>query len=116
MRFHDFSFGSLGIDGRTYESDVVVDHGDVRRRKKKPSKPFRGEYGHTPLSAAEAIPWDCRRLVVGTGAGGGLPVMAEVKAEAARRGVELLVLPTAEAIAVLNRGRRGTNAILHITC
>jgi hypothetical protein len=65
MRFGRFKFGSVQIDGVTYEYDVVIDGGSIRKRKKKPSKPFRNAYGHTPLSAAEDIPWHCRRLVVG---------------------------------------------------
>ena len=32
MRFEGFSFGS---DGVSYDQDVVIDRGDVRRRKKK---------------------------------------------------------------------------------
>ena len=35
MRFEDFVFGSIRIDGVTYEHDVVIDHGDIRKRKKK---------------------------------------------------------------------------------
>ena len=67
MRFEDFTFGSIRIDGVTYEHDVVIDRGWVRKRKKKPSKKYRAEFGHTPLSLEEKIPWQCRRLVVGTG-------------------------------------------------
>jgi hypothetical protein len=74
MRFQKFSFGSIRIDGVTYEHDVVIDRGDVRKRKKKPSKKFRGEFGHTPVSVEEKIPWQCRRLIIGTGAGA-LPVI-----------------------------------------
>ena len=51
------AFGILEIDGVRYEHDVVVDEGRVTKRKKGPSKPLRGQYGHTPLSAREAIPW-----------------------------------------------------------
>jgi hypothetical protein len=51
----------------TYEHDVVIDHGTIRKRRKKPSKRFRATFGHTPLSADEEIPWNCRRLVIGTG-------------------------------------------------
>jgi len=64
MRFNTFSFGSLQIDDITYDHDVVIDRGDVRKRKKRPSKKFRDEYGHTPLSAEEETPWKCRRLVL----------------------------------------------------
>ena len=86
MRFEKFSFGSIRIDGVIYEHDVVIDGGQVRKRKKKPSKKFRGDFGHTPLSIEEEIPWKCHRLVIGTGTGA-LPVMKEVKLEAQRRHV-----------------------------
>src|SRR5438128_7003163 len=84
MRFGSFKFGSIQIDGVTYEYDVVIDGGSIRKRKKKPSKPFRSSYGHTPLSAAEDIPWRCRRLVVGTGAHGALPIMRRSSARLRR--------------------------------
>ncbi len=115
IRFEGFSFGSIRIDGITYEHDVVIDRGEVRKRKKKPSKKFREDFGHTPLSAEEKIPWKCGRLIVGTGTGA-LPVMEEVKNEARRRDVQLLILPTAKAIEELRKNPEDTNAILHITC
>ena len=89
MRFEAFSFGSIRIDGVTYDHDVVIDQGKISKRSKKPSKKFREEFGHTPLSVEEAIPWRCRRLVIGTGTGA-LPVMEEVKDEARRRKIKLL--------------------------
>jgi hypothetical protein len=105
MEFDAFSFGSIRIDGTTYEHDVVIDRGEVRKRKKKPSRTLRDTFGHTPLSLEEKIPWKCRRLVVGTGAHGGLPVMDEVSREAKRRKIELITLPTADAIVELNLRR-----------
>ena len=116
MKFGDFSFGTIKIDGTVYEHDVVIDRGKTRKRKKKPSKQFRDDFGHTPLSVEERIPWKCHQLVIGTGAHGNLPVMDQVKREAERRKVELVVLPTAEAIELLKREPNATNAILHVTC
>jgi hypothetical protein len=116
MRFEEFSFGSIRIDGVTHEHDVVIDRGKIRQRKKKPSKRFREEFGHTPLSIEEEIPWKCQRLLVGTGAYGKLPVMNEVKLEAERRKIELLIFPTDQAIEALKKAPDDTNAILHITC
>ena len=116
MRIKDFSFGSIQIDGVTYEHDVVIDRGEVRKRRKKLSKRFREEFGHTPLSIEEEIPWKCQRLVVGTGAQGALPVMKDVEREAKRRKVRLLVLPTAQAIEALTKATGQTNAVLHVTC
>jgi hypothetical protein len=116
MRFTGYSFGSIRVDGVTYDHDLIIDRGKIRKRKKAASRKFRGAYGHTPLSAAEDIPWRCRRLVVGTGADGALPVMQQVRDEARRRKVDLVVLPTAEAIGALAKATADTNAILHLTC
>jgi len=116
MRISHFAFGELEIDGVTYEHDVVIDHGEIQKRKKKASKKFRDDFGHTPLSLEENIPWQCNRLVIGTGAYGRLPVMDDVKREADELGVKLIVVPTAEAIDFLKKHPRDTNAVLHVTC
>ena len=116
VRIDSFSFGSVRIDGQTYHHDVVIDRGRVRERRKGASKRHRESYGHTPLSADEEIPWGCRRMVVGTGAAGALPVMEAVRAEARRRHVELVTVPTERAINLLAGDAKDTNAILHVTC
>jgi hypothetical protein len=116
MRFTGYSFGSIRVDGVTYDHDLIIDRGKIRKRHKAASRKFRGEYGHTPLSAAEDIPWRCRRLVIGTGADGALPVTQQVRDEARRRKVDLIILPTAQAISALTQTSRETNAILHLTC
>jgi hypothetical protein len=115
VEFGGYEFGSIEIDGVTYEHDVVIDDGRIRRRDKGPSKAL-GTSEHTPLSAAEEIPWSCRRLVIGSGAASSLPVLDAVPEEARRRGVELVVVPTIEAIELLRSEDGGTNAILHVTC
>jgi hypothetical protein len=115
MRFESLSFGSIRIDGVTYEHDVVIDRGKIRKREKKPSRRFREAFGHTPLSIEEDIPWKCDRLIVGTGSGA-LPVMDEVKREAQRRKITLIVVPTDRAIDILDQEPAETNAILHVTC
>jgi hypothetical protein len=116
MRFEKYEFGSIKIDGITYEHDVMIDHGEIIKRQKKRSKKYRDIFGHTPLSLDEKIPWKCRRLVIGTGMNGALPVMEEVRQEARRRKIEILILPTTEAIKKLEAEIESTNAILHLTC
>ena len=116
VKIDSFLFGSVRVDGHTYHHDVVIDRGRVRERRKGASKRHRESYGHTPLSAEEEIPWGCRRLVIGTGAAGALPVMEAVRAEAHRRHVELVTVPTEQAIDLLADGAKDTNAILHVTC
>jgi len=107
MRFEHFVFGSIRIDGRTYEHDVVIDLGAVRKRKKKASRPLRVAYGHTPLSILKGS----RGTAIVSwldGVHGALPIVPELSREAERRGVELVAVPTADAIALLQEDGRDT--------
>ncbi len=116
MTWGRYSFGSVQIDGREYNKDVILDRGEIRKRNKKASKPLKGQFGHTPLSLNEDIPWNCGRLLIGTGQQGRLPVMEEVRTEAEKRGVALTICTTPEAIELLKSEPAETNAILHLTC
>jgi len=111
------SFGVLEIDGQRYEHDVVIEGGVIRERKKGPSKAYGERYGHTPLSADEAIPWSAAVLIIGTGVSGQLTVMREVYEEAERRGVKVIAEPTEAACRRFHSVDPGTvAAILHVTC
>lgn len=117
MQARLIAFGVLEVEGVEYTRDVVIDQGRVRRRHKGPSKGLRDQYGHTPLTSAEAMPWGGRRLIVGTGAQGGLPITPDVYAEAARRGIAVDVMPTKDACRLLRDLRpEKIRAVLHITC
>src|SRR5215471_14693283 len=80
------NFCIAGIDGSAtvitiyYATDRHPNPGQIglhRASRVWPSKQFRREFGHTPVSVADEIPWDCKRLVIGTG-GGALPVMDQL--------------------------------------
>ncbi len=111
------SFGVIEVEGERYEHDVVINGGVVSKRRKGPSKQYRGRYGHTPLSADEDLPWHGPRLVIGTGANGALPVLAEVAEEGQRRGVEVVTLRTKAACSLLSGVEPSdVYAVLHVTC
>ena len=110
------SFGTLVVDGTRFDHDVVLEDGGLRKRDKSPSRKQKVG-GHTPLSSAEDLPWSKQRLLIGTGYSGRLPVLDEVREEAASRGVALEVMPTADACALLKELERDdVNAVLHVTC
>lgn len=69
------------------------------------------------MTAGESLPWSGATLIIGTGYSGRLPVLDEVRTEAATHGVELIEMPTAEACELL-RDVEATevNAVLHVTC
>jgi len=111
------SFGEIEVDGERFDHDVVIEKGRIRKRKKGPSKRYRGEYGHTPLTADEKIPWSAPVLIVGTGANGQLPIADGLYREAADRRVEVVARPTAEACGLLAAADpKSVAAVLHVTC
>lgn len=117
MNIRFLGFGRLEVEGVEYDYDLVIERGEVRKRHKGPSKAYRHEFGHTPLSAEELLPWHGGKLYIGTGTYGRLPIMPEVHAEAKRRGVELVALPTEALCRELVRYQREEiNAVLHLTC
>jgi hypothetical protein len=115
MRFDKFSFGSLEIDGSSYEHDVVIDRGrSPNARKSSPRN----------SASSSAIPrcW-LRKRYPGSAANLSLAPartasrrMQEVRREAERRRIKLLMLPTLQAIEMLNQNMKDTNALLHVTC
>lgn len=117
MKFEDLGFGSVVIDGKRYDKDIVIDKGKIAKRDKKASKPKAAKYGHTPLTARENIPWDCKVLVIGTGHSQALPVTGKVTKLAREKRVELKLMPTPKALEFLsNADLATTNAVLHLTC
>lgn len=117
MKIDAYEFGRITIDGVVYDHDVVIEAGRIRKRKKGPSKKRKSEFGHTPLTAKEEIPWSAPRLWIGTGAAGRLPVGEDVMTEARKRGIELLLKSTPELVRLINEALPAdTNLILHVTC
>ncbi len=110
-------FGTIVVEGSRFDHDVVIEAGVVRARDKGPSKGLKARFGHTPLSAAEDIPWSRPQLIIGSGYSGRLPILPEVEAAAEERGIVLVVVPTAQACSLLQAlAASDVNAILHVTC
>ena len=117
MRARLVCFGVLEVEGKKYDHDVLIDRGQVRKRRKGASKQFRDQYGHTPLSVEEDLPWGGHSLIIGTGASGALPVMPEVMREAKRRGITITAVPTRAACRLLaDLDPSQVRAVLHATC
>lgn len=106
MKLHMQTFGEIEVEGERYDYDLVIEQGAIRKRGKKPSKVHRARFGHTPLSAEEAIPWH-----------GKLPIMPELYAAAEEKGIEVVARPTPELCGILQDLKpKDVNAILHVTC
>ncbi len=111
-------FGWIEIDGVRYEHDIIIHaDGKVGKRKKKASKALKGEYGHTPLSRAELdflSDEKPRRVFIGTGQYGALPVTPDATALLSR--YETVTAPTPGLLSLIGQEKERFVAILHVTC
>ena len=118
MAIEDTKFGSITIDGKTFENDVIVRlSGKVEKRKKKLSK---DKYGTSHIvSKAEAkfvFEKGCETLIVGTGQEGNGRLSPEASDYFNKKGCKVLLQPTPEAIRSFNQSREKKIGLMHVTC
>ena len=106
MEIEGTKFGSITIDRKTYQHDVVIRlSGEVIKRKKKLSKKYYGT-SHV-LSKDEAkfvFEKGCEQLIIGSGQIGNV------------KGCKVLLQPTPEAIDVFNKSHAKKIGLFHVTC
>ena len=118
MTIDKTEFGSITIDGKTFEHDVVIGlSGGVRKRRKKLSK---AEYGTSHiLSKAEAkdvFEDGCELLVIGAGQDGRLSLSPEAEAYFEKKSCRVVTKPTPDAVAEFNAARGRKIGLMHVTC
>ena len=118
MEIEGTKFGTITIDGKTYEHDVIIRlSGEVVKRKKKLSKKYYGT-SHV-LSKDEAkfvFEKGCEELILGSGQMGNVHLSPEAEAYFAKKGCKVLLQPTSEALHVFNRSHAKKIGLFHVTC
>jgi hypothetical protein len=118
MKIERTEFGSITVDGNTYEHDIVIRlSGEILKRKKKLSKQYYGT-SHT-ISEDEAkfvYEKGCEQLVLGTGQYDNVRLSPEAAEFFDRKGCEVVAQPTPRAIDAFNRSRKDKVGLFHVTC
>ena len=93
MEIESTAFGTITMDGKAYEHDVVVRlSGEIVKRKKKLSKKYYGT-SHI-LSKDEAkfvFEKGCEQLIVGSGQKGNVRLSPEAEAYFAKKNCKVLL-------------------------
>jgi hypothetical protein len=112
------TFGTITIDGKTYEHDVIIRlSGEVVKRKRKLSKKYYGTSHVVSKDEAKFIfERGCEQLVLGSGQEGNVQLSPEAEAYFAKKGCKVLLQATPEAIEVFNRSHRKKIGLFHVTC
>lgn len=118
MRIDDTKFGNITIDGKTYDHDIVIRlTGDVVKRKKKLSKKL---YGTSHLVSKDEAKFvfekGSKLLVLGAGQEGNVRLSPEAEAYLAKKGCEIVIQPTPQALRVFNEARGKKIGLFHVTC
>jgi hypothetical protein len=112
-RIDSYSFGMISIDGQAHTSDVKVfpDHVKSGWWRTEGHVLHLDDIRDVITSAPEAI-------IIGTGASGAMDVPDDVKDFCESVGIELIALPTREAVQKHNSLSESKRVItcLHLTC
>jgi hypothetical protein len=113
VHIDSYSFGQIVIDGIPYSDDVMLTATEV-----KPGWWRRAGHEVSLADLAPLLDPEPRRLIVGTGASGMCRLRPEIEAFCRDRGIELVVMPTAKAVAAWNAlaDKSDAAAALHLTC
>jgi hypothetical protein len=118
MKIDRTEFGSITIDGKTYDHDVVIrKSGKVRKRKKNLSRKH-GSSHTISLEEAEFIyRKGSRELVIGTGQNGNVRLSPEAREFFEQKRCEVIAEPTPQAIHIFNALKSGKKiGLFHVTC
>jgi len=111
-------FGSVTIDGKVYEHDVLIRlGGQVKKRKKKLSKVVYGTSHTISLAEAEHVyQKGAGRLLIGAGQHGRVSLSEEAATYLERNRCQVELLPTPEVLPIWNQAEGAVIAMLHVTC
>jgi hypothetical protein len=111
-------FGSITIDGRVFDHDVVIRlDGRVKKRKKRLSKAIYGTSHTISLDEARHV-YDkgAEQLIVGAGQYGLVGLSDEAADYFQRKKCRVELLPTGEAIRAWNEAEGAVIGLFHVTC
>ena len=117
-RINSTRFGSITIEGETYENDVLIRlGGEINKRKKKLSKAIYGTSHVISLDEAKYIFEDrAERLIIGTGQTGLVQLSDEAAGYFRKNRCQVQMLSTPEAIRIWNESDGEIIALFHVTC
>jgi hypothetical protein len=112
------SFGSITIDGREIENDVILRlDGSVEKRKKKLSKRIYGTSHTISLDEARHVYEEgAELLIVGTGQYDLVRLSEEAQAYLERHNCRTQLAATPDAIRLWNEAQGKVIGLFHVTC
>jgi hypothetical protein len=117
-KIDETSFGSITIEGETFEHDVMIRlNGEVEKRKKKLSKALYGTSHILSLKEAKFVyEIGTKRLIIGSGQDDNVKLSDEAAGYFEHKHCKVDVLPTPRAIETWNKAEGEVIGLFHVTC
>jgi hypothetical protein len=111
-------FGSITIDGETYEHDVIIRlNGEVKKRKKKLSKEVYGTSHIVSKEEAKHVyEKGAQRIIIGGGQEGLLKLSEEAAEYFEEKGCRVELAPAPQAVELWNKVQGAVIGLFHVTC
>src|SRR6266702_2743950 len=103
MEIERTTFGTITIDGKTYEHDVIIRLSGAAHVLSKDEAKFVYEDG-------------CEQLILGSGQMGNVHLSPEAETYFAKKGCTVLLQPTPKAIHTFNKSHAKKIGLFHVTC
>ena len=112
------SFGSITVDGNSYDHDIIITlDGEVKKRKKKLSKAVYGTSHKISLDEIKYVYQDkSEGIVIGSGQHGIAHLSDEASEYLERNNCHVVLKATPEAIQKWNKAEGKWIGLFHITC
>ena len=107
-----YSFGSITIDGKKYEHDLIISSSGIKSW-------WRATSHNVSINDLDPILYEKPKLVIfGTGAVGVMEVAGESEDYLKEQGIKVLIKKTADAVKEYNlrQGEAGVVGAFHLTC
>jgi hypothetical protein len=112
------TFGSITIEGKAFEYDVLIRlNGEIEKRKKKLSKAIYGTSHVISLDEAKFVyEKGTKRLIIGSGQDGNVELSNEAADYFERKHCQVDLSPTPTAIRTWNKAEGDVIGLFHVTC
>lgn len=110
IKIDSTNFGSITVDGRQYNSDIIIINDTVEPAETERRHLFSKEELYKLLESNPEV------IIVGIGQDSAMGISPPVLEIARSKGVEFIALPTPEAIKKFNQEGRKKAAYFHVTC
>jgi hypothetical protein len=117
-KIDETSFGSITIEGKAFEYDVLVRlNGEIEKRKKKLSKAIYGTSHVLSLEEAKYVyEKGTKRLIIGSGQDGNVELSKEAAGYFEHKHCQVDLIPTPKAIGIWNKAGGDVIGLFHVTC